>query len=497
MISSLCLKLIAYINRESGMEKIFFLKKNGVILIIVLSILFFPYTNAFSKMVTQIIPTVTISEEYSDNYLKTKTDKQEEYITTYGLGFSIGFIDKLSEIYFAYNPEYKDYKNLNDRDGLLHKATLDGDFNPTKFTNIRTQLAYSGNSDNNTGEAWHNSASLYGNTQIAKNTIINYSESYSRNFDQQERTGNYREHDTNRTMAGLTNQFGENDRIGANFVYSFDKSLTSDADEHKKYMPSVFVTYWFTPLNGLDSNLSYENTDFDLSSNDIKTYSGHIRYLRKFSKHFDGYIKYRHSYSERETGDHQIYHPSVGFDWEVTKDSGISMGIGVLFHEWENTNNDSMNPFFDIDAYKIFEFSKRGSLSITGSSGYTEASDTAASLGFSTYYQAGAQLNYQLRKQLSSNLFGSYRLTDYQESAVDRKDNYLSVGCGFSWLPLRWLQFRLSYTHTDFNTDADAQRGDYKENRALLSVHFIPVHPVRLDFLPSRQSLETELFPQR
>ncbi len=471
------------------------LKKYGAVIISALLMIFLSYSVALSKMVTQFIPTLTISEEYSDNYLKTANNKQEEFITSYGLGFSIGFLDKLSEIYFAYNPTYKDYKNLDSRDGLLHNVSLDGKFTPTQFTGINAHLAYTSNTDNNAGETWQNIASISGNTQISKNTAVNYSESYSRNFDQQERTGNFREHDTNRTLAGITHQFGENDRIGTSFLYSFDKSPTSDADEHKKYKPSAFITYWVTPLNGLDSNLSYESTDFDTSSNDIKTYSGHIRYLRKFSKQFDGYLKYRHSYSQRDTGDHTIYHPSVGFDWDVTKDSGISLGIGALFHEWENTNKDSTDPFLDIDAYKIFNFSRRGSLSITGSSGYTEAADTAASLGYSTFYQAGAQLNYQIEKHISSNVFGSYRLTDYKETAIDRKDNRLSLGCGLSWLALKWLQFKLSYTYTDFaSSGGTLQRGDYKENRAFLSVNFIPEQPVRMDLTPDRQSLETEIF---
>ncbi|OGQ89480.1 MAG: hypothetical protein A2464_03290 [Deltaproteobacteria bacterium RIFOXYC2_FULL_48_10] len=476
------------------MAKYLNLQKYGPAVISALLILFLPPSVAFSKMITQITPTVTISEEYSDNYLKTAANKQEEYITSYGLGFTLGFLDKKSEIYLAYNPVYKDYKNLDSRDGLFHNATLDGKFTPTRFTNVNAHVAYTTNTDNNDGESWQNIASVFGNTRILKNTILDYSESYSRNFNQRERTGDYREHDINRTSAGITQQFGENDRVGARFLYSFDKSATADADDHKKYRPSAFATYWLTPLNGLDTNLAYENTDFDTSSNDIQTYSGHLRYLRKFSNHFDGYLKYRHSYSERDTGNHTIYHPSVGFDWEVTEDSGISLGIGVLFHEWDNANKDKTDPFLDMDAYKIFNFSRRGSLSVTASSGYTEADDNAASLGYTTYYQAGTRLNYQLLKQLSSNVFSSYRLNDYQETGVGRKDNRLTMGGGLSWLPLRWLQFRLTYTYTDFDTDAETQRGDYTENRAFLSVNFIPKQPVRMDFTPSRQSFEGEIY---
>ncbi|MBU2626981.1 MAG: hypothetical protein KKE61_00030, partial [Proteobacteria bacterium] len=477
------------------MKKILQSQKGTIVAISALLIILVPCSSSFSRTLTQLTPTLTITEEYNDNYLKTENNKQEEFITSYGLGFSVGFLNKKSNIYLAYNPKYEDYKNFNSRDGFVHNASLDGKFTPSKFTNINAHLAYTSASQDNdyTGKTWENSALISGDSQLTKNTNVNFSQSYSNRFDEQVRTGTYNEHTVNRTSGGITNQFGEKDRVGANFSYEFDNYKNSDADEHTKYSPSGFITYWLTPLNGLDSKLAYEKTDFDTSTSDIETYTGHLRYLRKFSKHFDGYLKYRHSYSQRESGDHHIFHPSVGFDWEVTKDSGISLGVGLLFHKWDNNNNDSTDPFLDLDAYKIFNFSERGSLSITGSSGYSEAGDSAASLGYTTYYKAGFQLNYQLLKRVSSNLFGSYRYDEFHESAVNRKDNRLNLGGGLSWLPLKWLRFNASYSYTDFNTDTN-QRGDYAENRATVSVSFIPVLPVRLNASPSRQFVESEIY---
>ena len=475
------------------MEKVLNRQKYITIVISALLSLFFFCPSSFSRTITQMTPTLTITEEYSDNYLKTENNKQEEYITSYGLGFSVGFLNKKNKIYLAYNPEYKDYKNLDDRDRFEHKASLDGEFNPSKHTSISAHLAYAGHNDKLAGTSWQNTASLSGTSQLFKNTDFNFSQSYSNSFDQQERTGDYKEHDVNKTSAGISRQFGKKDRMGLNFLYDFDNYKNSDADEYTKYSPSGFITYWLTPLNGLDLNLAYEKTNFDNSYNDIDTYSGYIRYLRKFSKHFNGYLKYRHSYSDRDSGDHHIFHPSAGFDWEVTRDSGISLGLGVLFHNWDNNNDDSTDPFIDINAYKIFNFSRRGSLSVTGSSGYSESGDQAASLGYTTYYKTGFQLTYQLQKRLSSNLFGSYKLNEFHESAVNRKDNTINLGGGLSWLPLKWLRFNLSYSYTDFNTDT-SQRGDYAENKATFSISFIPTRPVRLKLSPSRQSLETEIF---
>lgn len=477
------------------MEKIIHRQKLITIILSVLLIFFLSCSTSFSRTITQFIPTLTITEEYSDNYFRAYTDKQEEYITSFSLGFSVGFLNKMSEIYLAYNPEYKMYENLDDRDGFEHNVSLDGKFNPSKRTNMNAHLAYTSASQDTeyVGKSWENSAAITGDHQLTKNTNFNFSQSYTNSYNEQVRTGTYNEHDVNSTSVGITNQFGENDRVGADFLYEFDDYKNSDADEYTQYSPSGFITYWLTPLNGLDSNIAYEKTDFDNSLNDRDTYTGDIRYLRRFSKHFDGYVKYRHLYSKIDTGDHTVFHPSVGFDWEVTEDSGISLGIGVLFSEWENANEDSTDPFLDLNAYKTFNFSKRGSLSITGSSGYDEGSEDAESLGYNIYYRAGFQLNYQLLKRLSSNIYGSYTRDEYQETAVNRKDNTINLGAGLSWLPLKWLQFNLSYSYEDFNTDA-GERGDFTENKATFSVSFIPEQPVRMDASPSKQSLENDIF---
>jgi len=506
----------------------------------VLSVLMFLLVSislAHSRMITQLVPTLTITEEYSDNYLKTENDKQNEYITSVGLGFSVGFLSKTNKIYLAYDPTYKKYKNLDDRDILEHRASFDGEFNPSRRTSISTHLSYSGTNETNEGDTWQNIASIYGDTQLSKYTNFNFFQEYSNNFDQNIRTGEYKEHEVNTSTVGISRQFGKKDTMGLDFSYEFDDYKNSDEDTYTQYRPSAFITYWITPLNGLDSEISHENKSLDDPVNDIETTEGHIRYLRKFSKHFDGYLKYRHYYSDQASGEHQIYHPSVGFDWDVTKDSGISLGLGVLFQKWENSN-DSTDPFIDMDVYKTFNFSQSRSLTITASSGYRESTGENINNGFSTYYQAGFEYNHQLQKRLSSSLYGSYRLDQYQESsaddrndntttylagfqldyqlqkhlflnlfgsyelaefyesAADRKDNMIEFGGGISWNPLRWLQLNLSYAYNDFNTDS-IQREDYTENIASFSVSLIPARPVRLETTsaePSRQSLESKVF---
>ncbi len=467
----------------------FYIQTLSVLIFLLISI-----SSAYSRMITQITPTVTITEEYTDNFLLTDTSTEEEFTTSYGLGFSVGFLDKKSTIYLAYRPEYKDYKNFDDRDGLQHNGNLTGSFQPTKHTKINADLGYDGNNeDNEPGESWQHTAHVSLGSQLTKHTNLTFSQSYAKSFDQQVRTGDYKEHETNTTSTGLRKQFGEKNFMGINFTYEFDNYDNSDADEYTEYTPSGFINYWFTPLNGLESNIEFEKTEFETSSiSDIEKWAGDIRYIRKFSRHFDGYLKYRHHYSQRDSGDHHVFHPSLGFDWQVTEDSGISLGIGLLFNEWNNDNDDSTDPFIDIDVYKVFNFSKRGSLSITGSSGYDESNEDAASLGYNTHYKTGFNFSYQLLKRMSSNLFGSYKHQRFHEETVDRRDNTMEIGGGLTWSPLKWLRLNLSGSHSNYNTDAP--RGDYKENKVTFSVSFIPEKPIRPDKILSRQTLEKEIF---
>lgn len=471
------------------------LKFTGLkIVFIVITCLFLQVSLVHARMITQLTPTLTVTQEYNDNYFQTENNTFEEWITSYELGFTMGFLNKKSQVYLKYNPEYKDYKNLDERDGLVHNASLDANFQPTKHTTIKADLAYDGNDGNNEGDSWEHSAGASIDSQLTKTLKGYVSQSYSKSYDQQLRTGDYKEHQTNKTSTGIKKTFGEKNSTGFDFLYEFDEYDNSDADEYTSYQPSAYLKYWFTRLDGMETNIEYEDKDFDSGSeNDYDTIEGDIRYIRKFSRHLDGYIKYRHYLSDRTDGDHTIYHPSVGVDWDITEDSGVSIGIGVLFHEWDNENDDSQDPFIDLNAYKIFNFSPRGSLSITGSSKYDEGDEEAASLGFNITYRAGFSLDYRLTKRLNSNLYGYYKLQDFQEEDVDRRDDTAKIGAGITWAPLKWLELSADASHTNFDTDG-SQRDDYEENKIFFMIRLIPEKPIRPDKVLTRKSLENDIF---
>lgn len=447
----------------------------------------------WSKTVLQIVPTLTISEEYSDNYLLTRDNTVTEYITTCALGFSVGFLGDKHSLYLNYAPEYKDYRELDDRDRIAHNVSLEGEFNPTKHTHLTMGIIYDGDSDNYQGESRNHIARAGGTTRMSKYTVLTYSHTYSDQFSRQARTGTFQEHTLNTSRAGLDMQYGKDDSLGLAVLYESDKYDTPDADAYTLIQPSGYLSHWFNPKNGMDTSISYGDRDFSDTNDYVKSFEGDVRYLRKIGKHLQGYLKYRHSYSDTESYTHHIFHPSFGVDWEVTKDAGISVGLGALFHEWSNENEEGTRPFVDLNAYKDWEFSRKGSLSFTASSGYSEAGSEAASLGYNIYYQAGAQLNYQLSKKVSSNLFGSFRLDEYDSSNVDRKDKNFLIGAGITWQPLKWLELGLNCSHLEFDT-SDPDQDDYKDNRVFFSITLVPETPVRMKSLQSRESFESDIY---
>lgn len=405
----------------------------------------------------QFVPLITITEEYTDNFYQSKNNKDDEFLTRYQAGFSFGIMDKQNRLIIDYSPNYTDYMDKNEND------------------------------------SWNHSISLDAVLQTSKNTILTFSDSFDRSLSRTVRTNTFEKHDTNTGIVSLRHQFGKTDYFSLSYTYAFDNYENQNQDEFRTHRPFAYMMYWFTPQFGLDLNASYSKTDYELSTNDLETLQGDVRFLKKINPHLDAYVKYSHTDIDQNSGDRVIYNPSLGIDWKPTQDSGIILGGGILFQNYENNlNNDSERFFLEFDIYKNFTFSKRNNLSITGSSSYNDIDEAASSLGFSINHQIGFLHTYRLTRRLSSEIRGAYYLTEYDDFGVDREDKTMTIGAGLIWSPLKWLSFNLSYGFTDFNTNSALD--DFQEHRAFISTTLTPQEPLLIDSSSPRQILEGRLF---
>jgi hypothetical protein len=406
---------------------------------------------------TQFIPLIVITEEYTDNFFQSKNNKDDEFLTRYQAVLSFSVIDKQDSLVIEYSPDYTDYMDRNENDAWNHNISVD---------------------------AVH---------QASKNIILTFSDSFNRSLSRTVRTNTFEKHDTNTGTAALRHQFGRNDFFSLSYTYAFDNYENPNQDEFTAHRPSAYMMYWFSPQFGLDINASYSKTEYEISTDDLETIQGDLRFLKKINPRLDAYVKYAHTYTEQNAGDHVVYNPSIGFEWNPTEDSGITLGASVLIQRYENNlDDDSESLFLEFDIYKNFTFSRRNNLSITGSSSYNDIDEEASSLGFSINHQIGFLHTYRLTRRLSSELRGSFNLSEYGEPGVDRKDETLTMGAGLVWSPLRWLNFNFSYEFTDFNTDSTLD--DYQEHRAFISTTITPQEPLQINSSTPRQVLEGRLF---
>ena len=472
------------------------INKKNKILIQLMTVSFFFYfffsSAAIARVITQLTPTLTVTQEYIDNYLKT-ANGTDELISTIDMGFSLGFLEKKHRLYFAYNPMYKFYDERDQNDGLDHVVSLNGDFRPSKLSIFGYGINWTQTAVDRVGESRSSNIFANGRLQVSDTTSLQVAQDYSRRFDQQVDNGSFSESDVNNSSIGITHQFGEKDSIGLNYEFAFTDFKTENSNDFNKSTPSIFLSKYFTPLLGMEAWLAYETIDYELFNNKTDTFSGNGRLIKSYTRHFDVYLNYRHTYSDQTFDTHQTYHPSVGFDWRPTPDTGISLGVGVIFRRYDvRSDSNTENLFFDIDMYKIFNFSKRSTLSITGSSGYGEIDTDAASLGFNIYHQAGFNYTYKLTKRLITDFTGSYRISEYESPDTNRTDMTANIGASLSWTILKWLELNLAYDFYDFSTDS--ARDDYTVNEITLSLSMIPTRPVQMEIPASRTTLEDKIF---
>ena len=65
-------------------------------------------------------PSISVSQEYTDNYFLTKHNKEHEYITTISPGFTVQILGKNSGADLSYNPEYAMYDKYDENNTWRH-----------------------------------------------------------------------------------------------------------------------------------------------------------------------------------------------------------------------------------------------------------------------------------------------------------------------------------------------------------------------------------------
>ena len=412
-------------------------------------------------------PSLTLSEEYTDNLFLTPDNETEDYITRAELGLTGQVLWRTAGLELNYNPSYNKFSDNSDLDYWRHAAS----FNLWK--------------------------------EIKRNTRLEFRDTYLRTNDPVDATedidpdnpllGSAIELDTNRRGRNeyynnvanlrLTHQFGTND----SFYLAYEYSLQRDVDiiegepvsDNDITTTSAGVDYTFSPKWTMELDGYYEDGDYE-SLNDRVEYNGELRILYNFDRSLSAFVSYRHTvldYDEDTDEDYQIYRPTIGLEKRFQDNTRISIGVGYYVQDFD-TSEDESSFIANSEIHKRWEY-RTVYIDLLGMSGYEIADDGAVDSGLRIYYEGRGEIGYRFSQRFSSNIFSSYRYDEYPNAVPDRVDNTVNAGAELSWQILQWLTAGLTYNLRNVTSDIDAI--EYTENSAMLTITMTPASPYRLN----------------
>lgn len=416
--------------------------------------------------VTTITPSLTISEEYTDNVDQDATGEREEFITVISPRISLNMQEQRYQASFSYSPGFTLYHREEDSDTVRHNANALISAQLTRQTELTLTESFVQTDE--------------------PRTTLDEDEVYGEWVDPTLRRGRETWY-SNTAGVSLNHRFGEEDSFGLGYRHRMlenDDPLIEDSQRHTTY---ANLAYWFSAAYGFSADASYERGLFDsgdqglfeAANDDLKEYRGTIKAIHRLDRHFRYFLRYTHTKTEYDglTPDYTIYDPGIGFSWIINPTTTLDFDIGYFWQDREGMDEES-GPSFSGSLQKSFQ---RGSLGLSVEGGYEEASYGAENLGLDIYYQADVTATYDLTRQLALTADVGYRYNEYVNTTPERQDDVYDTSIGLHYRPpmLRWMS--LALTGRRYDVQSNDNTNDVTEHSVLFSITVSPVTPYRLD----------------
>jgi hypothetical protein len=419
-------------------------KTCGIVLALLLSLC----TATSLHAAIEITPRISAGAEYTDNVRLVSDDFAEpesDTITSISPGITIDFSGRSAGLSLSYDPSYVNYYDDSYDDYWSHAAAADGWWQAGRNTRFSLTHAF-----------------LYTEDPIDNDdlTIRRSRNPYTRNT----------------TSARIDHQFGSENTVYADGLYSFLENDDPTIEDSQYYGGGAGVTYWFNVRWGLDAGADYYEGRYDEGLDDYSEISGRLRGNHRFNPHLTGFLAYEHTLHRSDEDaeiDYNVYDGAVGVDYAIGPTMDLSVGLHYVYLDVDEGDSESVTPV-NISLTKRFQ---HGSISLTGDGGYNYTSVTAENLGVYEYYEAGLTADYAFTPRLTGDVEGVYGNRDYLDTLPERSEDILRAGVGLSFQLLRWLSMRAGYTYRVVDSTIDID--DYVENRVSLFFTLAPSQPYR------------------
>ena len=400
-------------------------------------------------LISRFHPIVSVKGEYSDNLNLTKTNKNEDYITTVQPGIRFSNMGDKAGVELDYTLGAVFYGKKTNLNYISHNASLDVKYMTASHINFYLKESFIQSDEPREQEYFTTpAANRYALATTTERAV------YWRNV----------------VAPTVEYQFGPESRLGITYrnnVYRTDSTSGQNSQEH--YINPSF-SYWFDKRNGISLEYGLTYGEFDRSP-DLTGHRANARYTYRFSPRYSIFTEY--TYSKRTfdssepseasfSTEYDIHEPSIGMKFMIGTTLTASAQVGYFWARPKAGLGEEgvsyKGELANIDPRTTYGLNLQG--------GYTEDLFTSQNLGFMRYHRLTGFLNHMLDKQISLGCFGSIEYAEYESS--DRRDTIWGVTGRASYMPLSWLTFALEASHRENQSNVDTAA--YVENRGMFRV---------------------------
>lgn len=394
---------------------------------------------ANGKSRVELLPMITVTQEYDDNIFLDKTDTESDYITTVSPQIGLSVSSELNSFQITYAPTLVYYNNRSEEDTIRHRSTLDLGQNIGKFVRLNLTDTYYRTED--PFEADRETQTVRRNRNLYERNDANLS---------------------------LVYRFGTGDSLSMGYRHSILENEDPTIDDALQQVISAGLSHRLSSGNNFGINFQYTKSEFNRDDgtapgDNFTGYTISPSYSLRFDPRTTASINYSLAVRDFEgaSEDYRTHNSGIGLSHSFSQSTSFSGNIGYFIQDRENSDNTT-GLTFSANLSKSIE---RGSFSIGASTGQTEEFLEAKRRGFTRFQSLNSRFSYRISENLNSSAGVTYR---QNSDAAGNEDETHQANAGVTTSFLRWFNAGLDYTYRKHVSDDPDD--DYVDNRFVLRV---------------------------
>ena len=402
-------------------------------------------------------PYLTTEERYDDNLYQTRSNKRSDWITTISPGITTSLLHPLLNFELDYQPGLVYFLHNPQLDYTSHNVDFSSTFELTPRLTFSLTETFLHSNEPSTDEM------------------------VETDYERSQRTAKRVEYDRNTFSSQLEYRFGIDNFIN---LYYRNSDFSSDDPDDDEYTENFFeskIEYWFNVRNGINISCHFAKANFDIDTDMLSSADITVRYIRRFTLHFELYGEYgagATDFEERryfmsldrkrkvqvdieDVEDYDLHKFNVGFEWQLPQNFSIDGFVGYYWRQGvDNRDDQGLNA-----SIEFLKTTKYLAYSLGWEKGYSEDFFSISDSGFSESWRIFTNLAYSYHEKLELRFRGYYGYKEYTYGregsgfSVDDRDDYTySANTSFTYHLLRnyffirELSLEMEFNHVELDS---------------------------------------------